>query len=613
MSKVKTFLADVKEHWSVPDSSKGRYVPYKEYLTIFGGVAMNYGVQSPLKYIGFSATCYLIMYHYKLPYLAFSIIALIGMPLGYLWNILGWVVKDNLGILEKKAEKKLMIIYGSISVIGLLFLILDLSRMMPSALVDLLDGLSGINAMAFFKVIGVMLFINGYTGIRDILWRKKLVLKFGRYKYSLFANYFQKCIVIILLGWLPINERQMPDVNQRIWIAYLVFSLYTMFDFGNVIEECTKVISPNPQERLWVRTWPVKLSHLLENVFTLVIPLIGIAFDDIRLYRYVLPAVFIVLGALTLVATRGIKERIPQPPLEKKQKVSFWYGVSQVMRNKYRWLNMFTSLIDTLGDGALGTFNIVFFFSMRMYTQGILYGIMKLLNSFRSTPLSFAAPYFIKKFSYRTLKIVKQILQVIRCVLNVGAVYFLKDRQELCGIAIFTIEFVVYSMITVCEVAEKDMDVRLGDYQMYLSGERLDNFAGVFSWFINPVKTLVALIIPLIVLKSGFNSNWDVLFIDQTRFTIIAVPIVMDLFGHIVMFFPYLFWDYDDKKHSYVMEVLKQREMLAYDGYYPAEYEGGLDFMEAQNIQYGIPGNSVEMLKARECAKQAVEEVTQAD
>ena len=51
MSKIKSFFADVKEHWSVPDSSKGRFVPYKEYLTIFTGVAMNYGVQSPLKYL----------------------------------------------------------------------------------------------------------------------------------------------------------------------------------------------------------------------------------------------------------------------------------------------------------------------------------------------------------------------------------------------------------------------------------------------------------------------------------------------------------------------------------------------------------------------------------
>ena len=49
MSKIKSFFADVKQHWSVPDTSKGRYVPYKEYGTIFIGVGMNYGVQAPLK------------------------------------------------------------------------------------------------------------------------------------------------------------------------------------------------------------------------------------------------------------------------------------------------------------------------------------------------------------------------------------------------------------------------------------------------------------------------------------------------------------------------------------------------------------------------------------
>ena len=605
MSKIKSFFADVKEHWSVPDSSKGRFVPYKEYLTIFTGVAMNYGVQSPLKYLTFAASCYLIMYHYRLPYVAFSIITLIGMPLTYLWNILGWVVKDNLGILDKKTERKYMVAYGSIAVFGLFFLIFDISGLMPAGLTARLDSLSGINAMSFFKIIGVQLFVNAYTGLRDILWRKKLVPKYGRYKYSLFANYFQKCVVIILLGWLPINERQMPDVNQRLWIAYLLFMLFNMFDFNNVIENCTQTISPNPQERLWVRTWPVKLSHLLENIFTLIIPLIGIAFDDIRLYRYVLPAVFIVLGALTLVATRGIKERIPQPPLEKKQKISFWYGVSQVMRNKYRWLDMFSSLIDSLGNGALTTFNIVFFFSMRMYTQGILYGIMKLLNNFKSTPLSFAAPYFIRKFSYRSLKIFKQICHVLRCIAIIATVFFLKERQELCGIAIFAIEFIVYALITVSDVAQSDMNIRLGDYQMYLSGERLESSAEVFKWFINPVTTVVSLIIPLIVLRFGFNSNWDVLFIDNTRFGIIAVPVLFDLIGHILMIFPYIFWDYDNEKHNYVMEVLKQREALANEGYFPAEYEGGLSFMEAQDIKNSIPGNFGEMLEAKENSKQA--------
>ena len=604
MSKLKSFFADVKQHWSVPDSSKGRYVPYKEYGTIFVGVAMNYGVQAPLKYLSFAASCYLIMYHYNLPYLAFSIIALIGLPFSYLWSILGWVVNDNLGILDKKVERKYMLTYGSIAAAGLLLLLLDVSAFLPAGIVMKLDRIPGINAMCFFKIIGVQLFVNAFSGGRNIIWKKKLVPKLGRYKYSLFANYVQKCAVIILIGWLPIGS--MPDANRRLWIAYLLFSLYNMFDFSNVIENCTQTISPNPQERLWVRTWPVKISHLLENLFEVIIPLIGIGFADIRLYKYVIPAVFIPLGGLTLLATKGIKERIPQPPLEKKQKVSFWYGISQVMKNKYRWLDMCSSLIDSLGNGALTMMNVIFFFSMRLYTQCVVYGLIKLLWDFRSTPTSFLAPHFIRKYSYRTLRIFKQICEITRCVSCVAAIFFLRDRQTLCGMMIFAIEFVTVALGQVSGVAGADMGVRLGDYQMYTSGERLESSTGVFSWFITPVTTVVSLIIPLIVLKSGFNTNWDVLFIDSTRFGILAVPIGIDLIGHILMIFPYLFWDYNNEQHAYVMEVLKQRERLASKGYFPAEYEGGLTFMEATAVKNHIPVNSQEMLEKVTAAQSEV-------
>ncbi len=607
------FFADVKKHWSVPDAEHGKYVPYKEYLSILLGVGMNYGVQAPLGYLSFAASCYLIMYHYKLPYLSFSIITLLGLPFKYVWNILGWVVNDNLGILDKKTEKKYMITYGSIAAAGLLLLIFDASKVMPDILVTKLDSLSGINAMAFFKVIGVQLFVNAYDGFRSIIWQKKLVPKYGRYKYKLFANYFQKFLVMVAIGWAPISEAQMPDVYQRLWIANLLFSLYTMFDFSNVVESCTQTISPNVQERLWVRTWPVKISHLLKNIFDFIIPLIGIAFDDIRLYRYVMPGVFLVLGGLTLLATRGIKERIPQPPLEKKQKVSFWYGVSQVLKNKYRWLNMLSSLIDSLGNGALTMTNIMFFYSMRLYTQGILYGLLKLLYTARSTPTSFLAPYFIKRFSFRTLRIFKQFCEILRCVVCIGAVFFFRDRQTLCGIAIFAAEFFCVVLCSVCDVASSDMGIRLDDYQMYISGERLQSSAGVFTWLIDPITTLVSLLIPLIVLKNGFNTNWDVLFIDSTRFGIIAVPIAIDLIGHVLMIFPYLFWDYNNKQHDYVMEVLKQREKLANEGYYPAEYEGGLTFMDAPEIKNSIPVNSQEMLDERAATREAEQASSEPD
>ena len=102
--KAKAAFQNIKKHWNEPDRAKGNYVPFKEYMTVFFGVGMNYSIRAPLEYLGFTASCFLIMYHYNLPYLAFSVISLIGLPLTYLWNVLNWFVNDNLGLLEKKTE-----------------------------------------------------------------------------------------------------------------------------------------------------------------------------------------------------------------------------------------------------------------------------------------------------------------------------------------------------------------------------------------------------------------------------------------------------------------------------------------------------------------------------
>ncbi len=595
--KMTALFQNVKNHWNEPDREKGNYVPFKEYLTVFFGVGMNYSIKSPLEYLGFSASCFLIMYHYKLPYLAFSVITLIGLPLTYLWNVLNWFVNDNLGILEKKTERKLLVFYGIVSLAGLCMILFDSSAFLPLSLVKVLNGINGVSARSFLKIFGIQLFVNAYGGFRNILWRKKLVPKYGRYKYVLFSNFVQKSAMIILIGWLPIYNVKL--VEDRMWMAYLLFMVYDMFPFDNVIEQCTQNISPNPHERMLIRTWPVKLSHFVKNVFDVIIPIFGIAFSDIRFYKFVIPAVFIPMGALTLLSVRNISERIPQPPLEKKQKISLWYGISQVMKNKYNWLNTISTLLDSFGNGMISIVNVMYFFSFRMYTQCAIYALMKTLMSFRSTPLSFVAPYFVRRFSYRSLKIAKLIVCAVSAVAEMLTIMAFPTKQNLCGIVIFACEFFKGLATSIPDVADSDMGVRKNDYQMYLSGERLENFSGVFNWIISPVTTFVSLIIPVIILRNGFNSNWDVLYIDSARFNILAVPLIFDLVGFVMMIVPYLFWDFNNPQHEYVMEVLKQREKLAQEGYFPAEYEGGLNFIEPGELHAGIPVDSAAMIERR--------------
>ena len=69
--------------------------------------------------------------------------------------------------------------------------------------------------------------------------------------------------------------------------------------------------------------------------------------------------------------------------------------------------------------------------------------------------------------------------------------------------------------------------------------------------------------------------------------------------GFVMMIIPYLFWDFNNPQHEYVMEVLKQREKLAQEGYFPSEYEGGLDFEEPGELHAGIPVDSAAMIEKR--------------
>lgn len=111
------------------------------------------------------------------------------------------------------------------------------------------------------------------------------------------------------------------------------------------------------------------------------------------------------------------------------------------MKNKYNWLNTISTLLDSFGNGMISIVNVMYFFSFRMYTQCAIYGLMKTLMSFRSTPLSFVAPYFVRRFSYRSLKIAKLIVCAVSAVAEMLTIMAFPTKQNLCGIVILRVNF----------------------------------------------------------------------------------------------------------------------------------------------------------------------------
>ncbi len=557
--KVKSLFTEIKTHWNTP--AEGKYVPYKEYKDVVFAVGSNYAGSKVLEYIGFFSACYLIMHHYKLPYLTFSVIGILNMPLGYVSALMWWFVCDNLGFLPKKTEKKLYLVYVLMMLFGISTIIFDYSRLFnpTSPFITYLNGLEGMNATACFKTFGTHFLYTGWVGARNIFWRKKLLPKFGRYKYSLYCDVVPKCIMVILIGWLPVYN--IPDVATRVWVANLLFATYNVFGFANNLEICTKSISPNLQERILVRSYPVKISHFFNTIVGIIMPaIIGMLryeWADINVYRFVIPITFIVLAALTMIFAGRIKERIPQPPVEKKVQIKFWDGMFGVLKNKYLLINTIVFLIDALGNGMLPFVTILYFYTFRL--SGLPYSLIVMLISFAGTPPDLLSPYFLKRFSYKQIMIFYQLTRAIGNALIACAMWFCGDNLNLCGTICVVVMFFMEMTKTVPTTAGHDMGVRIGDYQMYLSGERLESFAGVFGWFTGPITSFVGLIIPLMLLNHGFNSNWDILFVDDARRNIIVIPIIVDVIGFFLMTIPYLFWDYDSKKQNMVMEVLKRR------------------------------------------------------
>ena len=557
--KVKWLFSEIKTHWNTP--AEGKYVPYKEYKDVVLAVGSNYAGSKVLEYIGFFSSCYLIMHHYKLPYLTFSVIGILNMPLGYISALMWWFVCDNLGFLPKKTERKFYAAYLAMVLFGISTIVFDYSKLFnqSSAFITYLNGLEGMNATACFKTFGTHFLYTGWVGARNIFWRKILLPKYGRYKYSLYCDVIPKCIMVILIGWLPVYN--IPDVATRVWVANLLFAAYNVFGFANNLEICTRSISPNLRERILVRSYPVKLSHFFNTIVAIVLPVIigSLRYEwaDINVYRYVIPITFITLATMTMIFAGRIKERIPQPPVEKKVHIKFWDGMFGVLHNKYLLINTIVGLIDSLGNGMLPFTTIVYLYTFRL--SGLPYSLLVALISFAGTPPDLLSPYFLKRFSYKQIMVFYQLSRAIGNGLIAAAMWFCGDNVNLCGTICVVVLFFMEMTKTVPTTAGHDMNVRIGDYQMYLSGERLESFAGVFGWFTGPITSFVGLIIPLLLLKYGFNSNWDVLFIDDCRRNIIVIPIIVDVIGYFLMTIPYLFWDYDSKKQNMVMEVLKRR------------------------------------------------------
>lgn len=567
VTKTKDFFGNFVKHWNTPQ--EGRFVPYKEYLWVFLAVGGDYSLIRVLNYLSFGTACFLVIFYYEVPVLTFSLIGTLFMIQGYFWSIVNMIVSDNLGFLPKKTEKMFYILYFFFTGLGILFLVFDFSLIIPfpDRLIRYVTTLPGMNMKNICKIMGAHWINVGYGGARAIFIRKRWLPKLGRYKLFAYFNVLPQMILVLLICWLPLYKNPLTD---RIWQLFLLFQLYGMFTYTGSATNISQTISPDPHERMLVKCYPEKLSHLINTVIVVtLLPMLASSLTgditNINTYRYIIPIMMMFCSLIMFAGLGQIKERIPQPPLEKKKYIPFWDGIHGVIRNKYLWLRAIDGLIDTLGNGGLAVKDIILIYTWR--ERGIIYVIIQNLISLMGDPGAFLAPWIRKRFQYRTLIVFKRLVLAGESAGYIIACWVFKDNYFMSGLIMLISMCIGDALTSALKLAEEDMTVRLRDYQMYLSGERLENYQGVVSWFTNPFGALISLIIPILFYRVGFTSDYDILFVDDIRSLCMIIGVGFDLVGHILCTIPYIFfWDYTDEKHEKVIEVLEKREALANAG-----------------------------------------------
>ena len=593
-NKLKSFFSEFTTHWSKP--APGKYVPYKEYVSVLIGAGGDYAAQRALNYLSFGTGCWLVVFYYQIPVLTFSIIGTFFMVQGYFWSLLNMIINDNLGFLPKKTERAFNLIYAAFVLLGIVFLIFDFSTIIPfpRGVVDYFNSLPGLNLRASLKIFAAHWVCVGWGGLRNIFIRKRWLKKLGRYKLFAYTNVLPCMLLYILICWLPLYQN---PLTERVWQLYLLFSLKDIFGYANSALNIASTISPNAHERMLIRAYPEKLSHLLNSLlvdtaFPIIAAYTG-GLTNINTFRYVVPVMIMFCTVIMFKGLGSIQERIPQPPVEKKKYIPFWDGIDGVMKNKYRWIKAISEMIDALGNGPLNIQNLLLIFTWR--EQGLVMVLVTNLIKFVGNPGAFLAPWIRKRFSYRSLIVFQRAVRTAQCVGFIIACTVFKQDYFVSGLIMLICILVNDFLLSAIGLAQADMDHRINDYQMYLSGERLENFGGVVTWFTNPVSALINLIIPLLYYKVGYSSDYEILFSDDIRTLCIVIFVAFDLVGHVLCALPYLFfWDYTDEKHEKVIKVLEKREQLALAG-------------ASQEEIYAVTMEDIEQELAAAKAKEAAE------
>lgn len=536
IGKVKEAPAYVKSHWNTPN--EGEFVSLKEFCAYTATQAGSYIFLTASGMLSFSASyfCGSIM---GLSNIQFQLVNLISTIIGYVFmfmNPISILIYENHGELSPKMRRFAHICYSGETVIGLLCYFIPM---------DALDFMLGTP-----QIVANILLISGITNY--ITWgiRKKFCAKYGRLKPFILLCGIPAAIIMSVIPFLPIQN--LPSVYKLI-ILHGAFILMNYFYNAYVgVNGLVTFMTPNSQERQRLHSIVPIITGFFPSVINMFFPILIQStggYLNIDTYKIFVP-IFGFIGVFVSMAGIYCKERVIEASGEKRKKVTFFNGAKNVLRNKYLWITNISTILGQWSALVGGLLQFWFIYSLRMEA---LYGFAASFVVVGMTFGNILCPILTKKFQKRNILIAFRGISLLTVFLMLFAVRIENPYVFMAAM------FLRNTFQPVVDGINVGLGADIQDYHQWKYGERADSMAGVFSWFLNPINVVLGFIIPGLLAKMGFTSDWDVLF-DQTILNqVFNLYTWATIISTILMVVPFFFYDLTKEKHDMCVAELQER------------------------------------------------------
>lgn len=536
IGKVKSFPGYVKDHWNTPN--EGEFVSLKEFAAYTATQAGSYIFLTASGMLSFTASyfCGSIM---GLSNIQFQLVNLISTIVGYVLmvtNPIGVLIYENHGELSPKMKKFAHISYLAEILIGLLCYFVPM---------DTFDFMLGTP-----QIVGNILLISGITNYITWAIRKKFCAKHGRLKPFILLCGIPAAITMSIIPFLPIQH--LPSVYKLI-ILHAAFTVMNFFYNSYVgVNGLVTFMTPNSQERQRLHSIVPIITGLFPSMIGLFFPMLIQStggYLNINSYKIFVP-IFGFIGVFVSLAGVHCKERVIEASGDKRKKVTFFKGAKNVLKNKYFWI---TNISNTLGQWSglvASLLQFWFIYSLRMEA---LYGVAANVVVVGMTFGNILCPILTKKFQKRNILITFRGISLISIFLMLFAV-----RIENVYVFIAAM-FLRNTFQPVVDGVTIGLGADIQDYHQWKYGERADSMAGVFTWFLNPINVVLGFIVPGLLAKAGFTSDWDVLFDQAILNQVFNIYTWATIISTVLMIIPFFFYDLTREKHDMCVEELQAR------------------------------------------------------